>query len=190
MMLRSPAWRLTVVIAALSILASALPSALGALAWHREAMADGQWFRLLTGHFVHLDTHHLLINLLGLAIVTDLLMERWQWSALICLLLGSALGTSALLWWFAPALVWYAGLSGVLHGLWSGAALCGLHQVQHQPERRWSVLALLALALKLGWLNHPSGSMPVVPSAHLFGAISGLFFSLFHGLWRRFCKID
>jgi hypothetical protein len=81
-------------------------------------------------------------------------------------------------------------LSGVLHGLWSGAALCGLHQVQHQPERRWSVLALLALALKLGWLNHPSGAMPVVPSAHLFGAISGLFFSLFHGLWRRFCKID
>lgn len=190
MMLRSPAWRLTVVIAILSVLASVTPSAFDVLAWQREAMAGGQWFRLLTGHLVHLDTHHLLINLLGLLIVTDLLLVRWQWRSLIGLLLGSALGTSALLWWFAPALVWYAGLSGVLHGLWSGAALCGLHQVNHQPERRWSILALLALALKLGWLNHPSGSMPVVPSAHLFGAISGLFFSLLHGLRRRFCKID
>ena len=34
MMLRSPAWRLTVVIAALSVLASTIPSAVSALASH------------------------------------------------------------------------------------------------------------------------------------------------------------
>lgn len=193
MILRSPAWCLVLAITALSLFASILPSGLDRLAWHREAMAQGDWFRLLTGHFVHLNVHHLVMNLLGLVIVTDLLLDRWRWIALICLLLGSALGSSVLLWWFAPAVHWYAGLSGVLHGLWAGAALYGLygvHQRNHPSERRWCVLALLALVLKLGWLNHPTSSMPVVSSAHVFGAISGLFVSSLYGLWRRFSKID
>lgn len=193
MMPRSPAWRLVLAIAALSLFASTLPSGLDQLAWHRDAMAGGQWFRLLTGHFVHLDAHHLLINLLGLAVLTNLLIERWQWRELICLLFISTLGTSTLLWWFTPELIWYAGLSGVLHGLWAGAALCGLcglHQPNHPSERPWCLLSLLALSLKLGWLNHPTSSIPVVPLAHLFGAISGLFFSLLHLLWEQFREID
>ncbi len=170
----SPSWQAGLALAALSLLAGVLPGALPALEWERHAIADGQWARLLTAHVAHLDAHHLLFNLLGLALIIDLLMECWRWHALASLLLFSALGTSLLLWFCEPGLQWYAGLSGLLHGLWAGAALDGC-------LRRRSLLhagALLALAIKLGWLNQGAGAMPVLPVAHAYGAASGLLWAL------------
>ena len=175
--MRLPAsWQAGLLLAVLSVLGTVLPDALAALEWQRAAIAGGQWGRLFTGHFAHLGAHHLLFNLLGLALIVDLLLEDWSFAATLALAAASALGISVLLWWLEPDLQWYAGLSGLLHGLWAGAALAGWLR-RHQPM---ALAALLALAIKLAVLNAGDGSMPVVPMAHVYGAASGL-------LWAVLC---
>ena len=170
----SPRWRAGIALASLAFVANALPGGLAALEWQRSAIAEGQWGRLLSAHFAHLDAHHLLFNLLGLVLVVELLMDDWSGRELLTLILASALGTSLLLWFCEPQVQWYAGLSGLLHGLWAGAALQGC------ISRRSTLhaVALLALVVKLGWLNHGAGAMPVLPIAHVYGAASGIMWAL------------
>lgn len=171
----------------LSAAGTATPGALGALAWQRAALDSGQWLRLLTAHAAHLSLHHLLFNLIGLLLIAELLLERWRSADIAALCLISALGTSLLLWHGAPGLQWYAGLSGLLHGLWGGAALTGCLLAQG-----WLYVgALLTLAVKLVWLNPAvvtagdGQAMPVVAVAHLYGAASGLIWAVVVRIGRR-----
>jgi rhomboid family GlyGly-CTERM serine protease len=170
----TPRWQAGLALALLALIASVLPDAVAALAWQRGAIADGQWARLFTAHFAHLDAHHLFFNLLGLALIVDLLLEHWTWSELAPLIAGSALGCGLLLWYVEPELQWYTGLSGLLHGLWAGAALHGCLT----RRGRMPLAALLALAIKLVWMNQSSGPMPVLPIAHVYGALSGILCTL------------
>ncbi|MCM0043522.1 MAG: rhombosortase [Burkholderiaceae bacterium] len=167
-------WPFVLALALLSLAASLAPGALEALRWERAAIADGQWGRLLSAHFAHIDTRHLMFNLLGLVLVAEWLLERWRLAALWSLLLASALGTGLLLWLFEPGLRWYAGLSGALHGLWAGAALAGWWRWR----RPLFAGALAALAIKLAFFNDGPGGMPVVAAAHVYGAASGMVWAL------------
>ncbi len=170
----SPRWQCVLWLSALSLLAGLLPRGLEALAWQRDAIADGQWGRILTAHLVHLGPTHLLFNLLGLAVIAELLLEGWRWQDLLSLMLASAVGTSLFLWVGEPELRWYAGMSGALHGMWAGAALAGWLR-----SRQWLAAgALVALGVKLLALNGGSGAMPVVPVAHVYGAAAGLLWAL------------
>lgn len=168
-------------LAVLSVPGTIATAALPALEWQRAALDAGQWWRLLSGHFAHLNTHHLLFNLLGLALIVDLLLDGWSRAAVIGLAIASALGTGVLLWLLEPQLQWYVGLSGLLHGLWGGAALAGWLR-RHQPI---CLAALVALAFKLTLLNEGLGAMPVVPVAHLYGAASGLLWAALCCAWSR-----
>ena len=170
----SPRWQAGSALTLLALLGYALPDPVAVLQWEHGAIVDGQWGRLLTAHFAHLDMHHLLFNLLGLALIVELLMEDWTWQAIATLALCGALGTSVLLWFCAPGVQWYAGLSGLLHGLWAGAAM---HVCLHRRSALHAA-ALLALAAKLAWLNHGTGPMPVLPIAHVYGAASGIAWAL------------
>ena len=171
-------WQAAGVLALLAMLSSVWPESFAALDWERGAIGEGQWSRLLTAHLAHLDAHHLLFNLLGLALIVDLLMEAWTATEFSTLMLISALGTSVLLWYCEPELSWYAGMSGLLHGLWAGAAL-------HMCLSRRSALhafALLALVIKLVFLNDSAGATPVLPISHVYGALSGLLWALMRRL--------
>ena len=181
-------WQLVLALALLSVAATLWPGALAALEWQRTAIDGGDWFRLLGAHVAHLSLRHLLFNLLGLALLAELLMERWHGRDIVSLCLASALGTSLLLWRFEPGLQWYVGLSGLLHGLWGGAALAGWREARS----RLHAGALAALAIKLAWLNPAASAtdLPVVPDAHLYGAASGLAWATLIHAWRRLRHLD
>lgn len=183
-----PRWQAALLLALLSVAGTALPGALAAFGWQRAAIDGGDVFRLLSAHAVHLNLRHLLFNLLGLALLAELLMERWRGTDIMSLCLASALGTSLLLWRFEPALQWYAGLSGLLHGLWGGAALAGWLETRS----RLHAGALAALAIKLVWLNPAAAGagLPVVPVAHLYGAASGVAWAGLIRAWRRLRHLD
>lgn len=186
------------------------PDALIDFRYERAALLSGEWWRFFTGHLVHLNFTHLALNLFGLFLVCELLWHGLPWAHGCALLFFSALGTSALFWWLHPELAWYAGLSGVLHGLWAGCALSGLwpahicggaapvesalkkkRSVQMFPasSRYFFIWALMLLALKLG-LEAVNGPSPhteqmiggtVVSIAHLYGALSGITYI---SIWR------
>jgi rhomboid family GlyGly-CTERM serine protease len=145
-----------------------------ALRWSRVALAAGEHWRWLTGHFVHLDLAHAALNAAGLALVWALFARvyspgRW----LLIVLLGIA-GIDLGLWWLSD-IEWYVGLSGVLNTL----AAAGIVREIIDGDRMAWVVGLLGLA-KLVYEN-VSGPMPflqsdipVVLDAHLFGALVGM----------------
>lgn len=163
------------------------PRTHAALRYERPALAAGEWWRLLSAHLVHLDLGHLLMNLAGLLVIwwlyaADARLRDW---ALVAL--GSALAIGLGLWFLEPSVLWYVGLSGVLHGLWAGG---GVAAFGRWPLESAVTLALLAGKLLLegmhGALSTGLGStLPVVTSAHAFGALGGFAVALALRLWRR-----
>lgn len=142
------------------------------LRWQRGALAGGETWRVLSAHFAHLGGMHALANLAGLALVIELLGASARPSEAMLVMLASALAIIAGLAMFNPSVGWYAGLSGVVHGLWAGLAVLGWRR--RQQARNWLPAAALAsLVLKLWLWQGTLGGLPVVPQSHLYGAIGG-----------------
>lgn len=156
-----------------------------ALAYDRDGLADGEFWRLATGHFVHLGWSHLLLNLLGLALVCWLVghafgVLRWLYVSLVVIAV-----IDAGFWFLNPELDWYVGLSGLEHGLLVAGLLAGIAN----RDREALILALFVLA-KLGW-EQIVGPLPgsestsggaVIVDAHLYGALGGILGALLS--WR------
>jgi rhomboid family GlyGly-CTERM serine protease len=156
-----------------------------ALQYERHAIASGQWWRLLTAHLVHLGVRHVLLDGVGLALLWILyarsLPNRVWGGALV----GSVLGIDAGLWWLAPQVQWYAGVSGVLHGGWSAGALGAWREGRMLSSASLSLLAIKLLAEQLHQGGVAGSGLPVVVDAHLYGALGGLVGALVSGLLAR-----
>ncbi len=144
-----------------------------ALRYERAAVHSGEWWRLVSAHWVHLGVEHLLLDSAGLVLLWVLYardLRAWDWLAV---LIGATATIDAGLWWAQPQVHWYVGLSGLLHGAWAaGAAAVGWRQ------GRWGWLMLAVLALKLTLEQRAGGSLlvtnfPVVSIAHVYGALGG-----------------
>lgn len=151
-------------------------SAADLLRYQRAAIEHGEWWRWLTGHLVHLNLAHLALNLAGVVLCAMLVGEGLRGARGVAVLSGAWLGCSFGLWFFSPAVAWYVGLSGVLHGLLLGGAL-GLPPAQWRW--RWAIGAIVVAKLLSEQLvgaplstRHLIGHAVVV-DAHLYGAVGG-----------------
>ncbi len=142
-------WYLLLAAAVLGLLV--WPGALAVLRWEHAALPNGEPWRWLTAHLVHLNALHALANLAGLALVIEWLGRSVRPQLAWLLALASALSVSACLAYFSPQISWYAGMSGVVHGLWAGLALLEWRGGRH----RLAAFALALLALKLTCLPSP-----------------------------------
>jgi rhomboid family GlyGly-CTERM serine protease len=147
------------------------------LMYRRAAIADGQWWRLVTGNLVHLGFGHLVLNLAGLGVLWLLVGELLPGVLFLISLAVGALGVGLGLFLLSPAVVWYVGLSGALHTLWAAG---GTEMLRRREPIALPVLGLLAG--KLAW-EHWRGALPssealaggpVVTQAHLYGALAGI----------------
>ena len=184
-------WLLCLGVSILALAATCWPDGAVSLRYDRSALMDGEIWRVMTAHLTHLGLPHLLLNLLGLALICELLWGELPLRHGIGLLGFSAAATSAALWWLHPELIWYAGLSGVLHGLWAGCALSGLRLAS--PRLRLTCLAgvlLLAAKLLMEFYYGPSAGTArliggeVVSTAHLYGALAGAVYVAARGCVR------
>ncbi|MEZ8168761.1 rhombosortase [Vibrio tasmaniensis 1F-187] len=152
--------------------------------WDKNAIADGQWWRILTGNFSHTNYSHLLMNLAGLWIISYLFQPSKKQLALALLVISLVTGVALL---FSSIQI-YVGLSGSLHGLFGLFALSEALNV-----RRSSWLLVLGLIVKIAWeqLVGPSSTTGelinarVAIEAHLAGALAGGFISIASFLTSR-----
>lgn len=149
------------------------PALRDAWRYEREAVAAGQWWRLLSCHLVHLDAGHAVLNAAGLALLWALFARSYRLGSW---LLAIAISTAAIgcgFWFLSTQLAWYVGASGLLHGVFA----CGCIAMMRARDRIGFIAGVVFVA-KLAW-EQWHGPLPferadqVVTVAHLYGAIGG-----------------
>lgn len=157
-----------------------------ALKYDRLAIVDGEFWRLVTGHLVHMGVSHYVLNMAGLLLVWLLTGRYFSLSEWVTVLLVTLVLTTAGFWFVDRNLLWYVGLSGILHGLLVAGSLRGLRELPGE-----SAVILCVVAAKLAW-EQLAGPLPgsesvsggnVIVNAHLFGAVGGAVAAGL--LWRR-----
>lgn len=162
-------WAWPTALAVLALVAAAGGDAVWyALRWERTALAGQPW-RLFTGHLLHLDGFHLTLNLAGLAALWALVGDCWRartWT-LAALFIAFVIGVGLVA---SERLMWYVGLSGLLHGLLATGAV-GLW-------REWrtgaSLIAVFLAGKSVFEATHGPLQHDTVVAAHWWGIGAGL----------------
>ena len=141
----------------------------------RAAIAQGEWWRLITGHWVHSDLAHAGWDITALLLFGVLFETRLKWRLPLALLMGTV-GVDIWLWWGAPALQYYCGLSGILNSLLITGLLYLWHDLRHPLILVTAVAAALKIIVEInvGQALFTQAAWPSVPAAHAAGFISGL----------------
>jgi rhomboid family GlyGly-CTERM serine protease len=186
-----PGWAATGLAALLIGLAAGGAGVREALRWERTGLAAGEAWRLLTGHLVHLDLTHALLNAAGLLLVAALwrgVFRPLQWGVIV---VAAVVTIDSGLWFLDSGLDWYVGASGVLHA----AMAAGIAREAAGGDRLALALAaagLAKLAAESWGLGPGSGvieSSLVVTSAHRYGAATGALLGLFY-FWSSRASIN
>lgn len=144
--------------------------------FNRELVEQGQVWLLFSGHIVHLNWSHWLLNMAGLAIVAFFFSSHASFKQWLAVILVSACVINIGLWWLLPEIRTYVGLSGVLHGLFLYGAL---REIRFYPTSGYVLTTVLVAKLVWEFFN---GALPgsedmtggrVLTEAHLLGAIGG-----------------
>ncbi len=149
-----------------------------ALGFDRGPLQQGQWWRLLSAHFVHLDLQHALLNGLGVVLMWALFARDYPRLRWLAIYFGSALAVSAGLWFCNPQLEWYVGASGALHGVMTAGTLA---HIRRGDLDGWILAGFILVKLgyeQLAGALPFAGSSDTVVDAHLYGAIGGVVLAL------------
>lgn len=178
----TPSMLVTLGLSSLILLLGLFPSVTEPLLqFDRERVLAGEWWRLLTGQIIHYGAYHLAMNLAALLLCGYVFLYSCKLSTYSLLLITLGVGVGAGIYWGNRELSYYAGLSGILHGIIVFGLLLTLKQTP------WINSAGLILVLAKLWQEQASDyqatdlqqllPVPVAVDAHLYGALAGLLFS-------------
>lgn len=168
----------------------------GWIEYDRVAIAQGQLWRLFSGHWAHFNLDHLawdgaVFLALGIA------CERNSRARFLVCVSASALLISAAVWFFLPGLRVYRGLSGIDSALFALLVMDVLREKWQQKEWAWTAAgAFLGAAFfakiifEMGtgttfFVDSTAAGMVPVPLAHLAGLVIGIGAAT----GRRNCKM-
>ncbi|MFW8589548.1 rhombosortase [Glaciecola sp. 2405UD65-10] len=167
-----------IVVALVSVVVFLLGSPLEAsFEFSRVGLEKGEYWRLITAHFAHTNSVHLILNLAGLFILYLLYGEYTKPRFYAVLFLLLALVVSCNVYLFNPELHFYVGLSGVLHGLFAWGVV---QDITHKRKSAYLLLAGLFIKIMHEQLFNDTAFVAnlidarVAIDAHLYGAIGGL----------------
>jgi rhomboid family GlyGly-CTERM serine protease len=148
----------------------------------RVAIAQGEWWRLVTAHWVHSDLAHAGWDIAALLLLGAVFEVRLQWRLPLALLIGTV-GVDAWLWWGDPTLFYYCGLSGILNSLLSVGLLQHWRDLRHPLILLTGVGAAVKILVEInaGQALLTQTAWPSVPTVHAAGFLCGLV--LGWGFW-------
>lgn len=164
---------LTYALIGINVLAFVLQMASGnlekQLALWPPAVADGQFYRLVTSAFLHYGATHLVFNMWALYVVgppLEMWLGRLRFGALYAL---SGLGGSVLVYLVSPLDTATAGASGAIFGLFGATFVVGKRLAF---DVRW-VVAVIAINLVVTFLVPLFSSQRISWQAHVGGLVTG-----------------
>jgi len=146
-------------------------------AYQRDWLNTGEWWRIFTAHFMHSNVFHFILNIIGLFLLWLLHGEYSTPRAFAINILLLCAGISLCIYIWSPAIFWYVGLSGVLHGIFAWGVV-----IEIFLKRKTGYLLLVGLIVKLIDEQFFSTSqfmselieVNVAIDAHFYGAVIGL----------------
>ncbi|HUR56107.1 MAG TPA: rhomboid family intramembrane serine protease [Opitutaceae bacterium] len=140
-----------------------------------DATTDGEWWRLVTSMFLHYGILHLALNMWALIQAGHLAEKLFGRASYAMAYFGSGLmGSVATLLWHREKLVWSAGASGAVFGIYGAVLGYMLREKQQLPRSVYvplqkSTIAFAGYNLLYG-LVHPT----IDNAAHLGGLAGGV----------------
>lgn len=147
------------------------------LIYNRTLVTQGEYWRYLTGHFLHTNGNHFMLNAAAVVLLWALHGQYYNHTSYWITFIVSALVCGLGIHWFSLDISLYVGLSGVLHGFFVWGALM---DIKHQEKTGY--LLLIGVILKIAHEQFYGASADVeafinssvATDAHMFGAIGGL----------------
>jgi len=170
------------IFAALLVLLHFLPDSARSLLEYHQAQPE-QFWRLITGHLLHSNHWHLVMNLGAFALMLMLHQMHFGLKSFALLLVSGCVGISVLLFFFSPDIQIYVGLSGWLHCFITVGALW---DIRHKIKSGWLILLGVITKVSYEQWQGPDAALAklidanVAIDAHLYGVLCGLVFAL---LW-------
>ena len=153
------------------------PASNALLAYDRYALQGWETWRVITGNLVHTNGYHLLLNLAGLLLLWLLFAEHLTAFRFLKVFIWCCLGTSLGIYWYSPDLIWYAGLSGALHGVFAWGAC---RDITKNVVSGWLLLVGVLVKVIYEQIAGSATGMAelidanVAVDAHLYGTLSGI----------------
>ncbi len=139
---------------------------------YNAAIAEGQWWRLLSAQFVHLDILHLLFNGYGIYVLGCFFERAYGARRMLVLYIASGTIGSLASYWInaAPG----GGASGAVYGLVGGLIVFGVKYRDWLPSGVSRALTLglvpwVILSLGVGFID----AIPMDNAAHIGGLLTG-----------------
>jgi rhomboid family GlyGly-CTERM serine protease len=170
------------VVTILAILAYIFEHQIGEiLIYEREAITQGEFWRLFTGHLLHSNFYHFVMNVTGLLLLWILHGHFYTQKNTVLLFLISSLFISIALYYFSPTIHRYVGLSGILHSLFIFGVM-----LEIRNKDKIGILLFIGVWLKIANEQYfgPSEELAqlinakVAIDAHLWGTVIGFIFTL------------
>lgn len=165
----------------ISMVTFLLPETTSILIFDREAIVNGEIWRLFSSHWVHFTINHLVYNLF-VFVISGWIVERKSYSQLLFLYTSMAFGICMALLLYKPEMIYYGGLSGISCGLIYYCALLKMGEEHWRTVCRCIIIFLpVKVAIELYsnttvlpyWGHQPFVIMPV---SHAMGIATALFF--------------
>lgn len=148
------------------------------LALVHDKVASGEIWRIITSQFVHLNSNHTMLNLVGYLIVSvsfreDISARREAIGLVICIL-----GVGTGIFWLNSEILWYVGLSGAIWGMLTHYLIVGW-----QRAPMLSLLFAMYMAGKTIYEQFMGGTDSftgqaiggfVAVDSHLYGILTGM----------------
>jgi len=172
----------------LALLAAAVSLTPGLAEWlqyDRVAIAAGEWWRLMTSHFVHWSGEHFFWDVLAFGVLGWLCERDDARPFLTCVGL-SAILIPLVLWFAMPAMLTYRGLSGIDSALFALLAVRIARQSLTENDLLKLGIACVVsagFAAKVGFecltgatlfVDSAAAGMTPVPLAHVVGGVIGM----------------